>query len=89
VDLYYAQVHANWNLLRKINLSTSFEFEHGSELSFYSEVFDRYGPAVSLGRPITAKLYASAGYQFYWRGSDVAGRDYTVNLLTGRMEYRF
>ena len=42
------------------------------------ETFDQYGPRITLGRPLTAKLSSSLAYQFYWRGSDLPGRDYTV-----------
>ena len=89
VDLYYVRWQANWNVLRRWSVGTSFQYEHGSQLGSGSEVFDRYGPGLSLGRTITTKLSGSLAYQYYWRGSDLPNRDYTVNVLTLNLAYRF
>jgi len=91
VDLYYARWQANWNLIRKLTLGTSFEFEHGTQLATVSgaETFDRYGPGFSIGRVLTAKLTGSLAYQFYKRGSNLDGRDYSVNVATLSLQYRF
>jgi len=52
------------------------------------ETFDRFGPHLSLERQITAKMSGALRYQFYDRRSDVAGGDYTVNLVTLNIAYR-
>jgi len=69
-------------------LGTGFEFEHGTELTSSSETFDRFGPRLSLDRPLTAKMSGALRYQFYHRLSDVAGRDYNINLVTLNITYR-
>ena len=89
IDLYYARWQANWQLLRKITLGTTFEFEHGTQISFGAETFDRYGPGISVGRSITSKLSGGLAYHYYWRGSDVPGRNYTVNVVSLNLSYAF
>jgi len=87
IDLYYARWQASWQVLRKMSLATTFEYEHGSEINIGAETFDRYGPGISVGRAITRKLSSSLGYQYYWRGSDLPGRNYVVNVVTLSLNY--
>jgi hypothetical protein len=89
IDLYYARLNANWNILQKVSLGTSFDFEHGSQVSSGNETFDRYGAGITLGRAITSKLSGSLGYRYYWRGSDVSGRNYTANIVSLNLSYAF
>jgi hypothetical protein len=89
VDLYYARLQANWKFMRKVALSTWCNYEYGSQLTFYAETFNRVGPGISVSRWLTTQLEARVGYQFYWRSSDLPDRDYTVNLLTARLTYKF
>jgi len=88
VDLSTAQLQANWNLIKGIGLSTTFQYDHGSQIFSGQEVFDRYGPGVNVGRRLTGKLSASFRYQFYLRESSQAGRDYDVNVLTLGLHYQ-
>jgi hypothetical protein len=89
VDLYHATLSMNWKFLRKTSINTTFIFEHGTQLLPFSEVFDRFGPGVTLSRPLTRKLTLSLGDQFYWRSSDLPGRDYTVNVVSFWVRYTF
>ncbi len=89
VDLYFARLNASWKIMQKVSIGTSFDFEHGSQVSFGSETFDRYGAGINLARAITSKLSGSLGYQYYWRTSDLSGRDYTVNSVTLNLRYQF
>jgi hypothetical protein len=89
VDMYYLRWHGDWHLLKKLSLATTFTFEHGTQLAFNAETFDRYGPGITLGRQLTEKLNAHLAYQFYWRGSDQPSRNYTVNIGTLNFAYRF
>ena len=54
-----------------------------------TETYNQYGPGISLSRPITAKLSSSLGYQLYWRDSNLAGRNYTVNVVSLNLSYTF
>jgi hypothetical protein len=89
VDLIYARLAANWRVMRKVGLGTTFNYEHGSEGTFSAETFDRYGGSIGLSRTITKKATASLGYQIYWRTSDVAGRDYLNNVVSLNVSYTF
>ncbi len=84
-----ANWHATWNLIEKTSLGTSFILEHGSQIGFGAETFDRFGPAVNIGRNITDKLSASLNYQFLKRSSDQPGRGYTANILSLNFSYNF
>jgi hypothetical protein len=89
VDRYFMHWEANWQILQKVALGTSFSYEHGTELVTGGETYDQYGPGLNLSRPFTAKLSAVLGYQLYWRESDMPGRNYTVHLVSLNMSYRF
>ena len=89
VDMYFAQWKANWHLFKKTSLTTLFDYQHGSQLGVGPEKFDRYGPAIFLGRTLTEKLDATLGCQLYWRGSSLAGRDYTALIISSNLRYRF
>jgi len=89
IDRYFARWQANWRILRKVTLSTSFSYEHGSQLAAGAETYDQYGPGITLSRPITAKLSSSLGYQVYWRDSDLPGRNYTVDVVSLGFNYAF
>lgn len=89
VDLDFVRWQANWKLIRDVDLGTSFTYEHGTQFNFGSETFDRYGPGVSLGRALTQKMTAGLAYQFYWRSSNLTGREYTLNTITLNLAYQF
>ena len=72
-----------------MTLGTSFSYEHGTDLYSGSETYDQYGPGISLSRPITTKLTSSLGYQVYWRDSNLAGRNYTVQVVSLNLNYTF
>jgi hypothetical protein len=89
IDRYFAHWQANWGILRKVTLGTSFSYEHGSQVFAGAETYDQYGPGISLSRPITAKLSSSLGYQLYWRDSNLPGRNYTVSVVSLNLNYVF
>ncbi len=89
VDLYYAHWNASWKIFRKTSVTTGFDFDHGKQLGATAETFTRYGPAISLGRPLTEKLTGNLGYRYYWRDSNLTGRGYTSFIVTSDLSYRF
>ena len=89
IDRYFAHWQANCQILQKVTLGTSFSYEHGTQVLFGAETYDQYGPGISLSRPITAQLTSSLGYQLYWRDSNLAGRNYTVNVVSLNLDYTF
>lgn len=88
IDMYTASFEARWHLFQKLSVGTGFEFEHGSQLLVGRESFDRFGPRLSLERPITLKVSGALRYQYYQRRSDLPGGDYEINLLTLSIMYR-
>jgi len=89
VDMYSFSWRANWRVIRKTSLSTSFVYNHGSQVSPGSETFDQYGPQIGLGWRLGEKLSTSLGYQFYWRSSNESGREYSVNIVSLGFSYTF
>jgi hypothetical protein len=89
MDLSYAQLSLNWNLLRQTQLNTAFAFEHGDQLGLAHEHFARHGPSLSVGRELTRKLSATVRYQWFCRTSDLPERDYAVNIAMLDLRYQF
>jgi hypothetical protein len=89
IDRYYASWQANWAILRKLTLGTSFTYEEGTDIFFGGETYTQYGPGISLSRPITANLTSSLGYQVYLRDSNLPGLNYTVNVVSLNFNYTF
>jgi hypothetical protein len=89
-DVYFVNWTGTWNLIRDISTSTTILFEHGKQLAgVIPEHFDHFGAGITLGKALTRKLTGSIGYQFYWRGSDLPGRNYVVNLANLNLGYQF
>lgn len=88
-EQYFVTLNADWRILRKTTLATGFNYQHGSQLGAASETFDWFGPRVELSRRLTARLSGSFAYQYYWRGSDLPGRDYAINLASASVLYEF
>jgi len=89
VDLAYARWVADWQVLRKTSLATHLDFQHGTQMAVSGEAFARFGPGLTIGRTVAAGLSVSLGYRYYWRNSNLANRDYHVNLLTLSSQYEF
>lgn len=89
LDTIYFRYSANWNLLHKTSLNTSASFEHVTQPGTVQEAIDRYGLGIGAGRNLTRNLTASLNYQFYYRISDLPGRDYIQNRLVLDLAYTF
>jgi hypothetical protein len=88
VDMLTAILEARWHLFEKLSIGTAFQFDHGTDLAVGGETFDRFGPRLSLERPLTARMSGSLRYQYYQRQSNVVGGDYEINLVTLSIAYR-
>lgn len=89
IEMYTANLSANWRLIQNVTLNTGFTYEHGNYLYAYPEEFDRFGPSIQLARRLGEKLWASLGYRFYLRQSNLPWRDYSLNLVSLNFRYRF
>jgi hypothetical protein len=89
VDLWYVRSSGSWNLFRKTSLTTSLSYEHATTSKTAGETLDRYGFGFTLSRPLTRRVTGSAGYQFFFKNSDLAGSDYLQNRLVLNVVYTF
>lgn len=89
VDMYSAYLSMNWHILKEIGLGTSFTYDHGSYPYGNVEVFDRYGPSITISRQLMRKLSGSLNYQYYLRQSNQDWGDYTANIVSLNFSYRF
>lgn len=89
LDLYYARLHADWNLVRKTPIATWVSYENGTETGGAGEDLERYGVGVSVSRAITQKLSSSLSYQHWLRYSSVSAGNYSQNQVLLTLNYRF
>ncbi len=90
IDSYTANLSANWNVIQKVSLDTSFVYTRGSQVGVSAgESFDQYGPLITVSRRLTKKLTSGLSYQLLLRGSDLANRGYTLNVVTLTLTYQF
>ena len=83
------RLQTTWHVIRHWKLIASLLYEHGSDVAAAGETFDRYGPVFRAERQIASRWSTNLEYQFYWRDSTLAGRDYTANILSAHVAYEF
>jgi hypothetical protein len=89
IELSDLTLRADWHIVRKLSISTSLSYEHGSQALSGSETFDRYGAGLESTWTITSKLSATFSYQFYQRDSNLSGGSYTANIFNLNLAYKF
>lgn len=89
LDLYAITWMANWRVMRKTRIDTSFTYEHGKRLYAFLEEFDRFGPSIGINKALSEKIFVGARYTFYLRKSDVNNWDYTANIINLNARYQF
>jgi hypothetical protein len=89
VDQYFVSWNASWRIVQKLTLSTSFTYYQGTQLISGGETYNQYGPGINLSYPIMAKLTGGLSYQYYFRDSNLPGRNYTVNVVSLSLTYKF
>lgn len=89
LDLYYARLSADWNLVRKTPIGTWISYENGTETGGAGEDLERYGIGMSISREITEKLSSTLFYQYWVRHSSVASGNYEQNRILLTLNYRF
>ncbi|MGA2245477.1 MAG: hypothetical protein ABSH48_10790 [Verrucomicrobiota bacterium] len=89
LDLYYARLESNINIVRRCQLKLWFSYENGSETGGLGESFERYGVGGGISRAITQKLSAALNYYFWDRFSDLPDRAYTENQILLNLTYNF
>jgi hypothetical protein len=92
VEAYYARLNYTWAFTRAMSATLGFSYENGSQgpgrAGPTGENYDQFGPNLGLTYAMTRKLNLSLNYRLTTRTSDVAGRDYTQNLVGLLITYR-
>lgn len=90
--LYFINWATSWAVLRSTTLSTTLQFNQGSQGTWGStargETFEQYVAGISLGHKVTRKLTGSVGYQAALRNSDQADRDYVNNMFNLNLQWQ-
>ena len=86
---YFAQVSAQWIILKNYQISTPFGWEHGSESYNQASSYDQYTAGISIGRPITKKLSGSLAYRFIKESSAQSTQNYINNIVSLSFSYQF
>jgi hypothetical protein len=89
LDLYYARISANWDIVRKLPVTTRFSYENGSESGGIGEKIERFGFGIGCSHAITQKLSSSLYFEHWLRYSDLPNRNYTQNRVMLTLNYSF
>lgn len=89
LDLYYARLETDLNLIRRWRTRLNFTYENGSETGGIGESFDRYGVGFGLARSLTQNLSLSLDYYFWDRFSDLPDRTYIEDRVLVNLTYNF
>ena len=88
-DRYTVRWQPNWNFLKKFTISTPLWWEHGTELYYQTSSYDQYGAGITIGRQLTQKLSSGLSYQFVKETSGQQDLNYTDNIVSLSLSYRF
>jgi hypothetical protein len=80
----------NWLAMEDLTVTAEFIYDSGNESGGYvGEDIDRYTTGITLAYQMTKNLATSLSYNYIFRDSDVALRDYTQHTVTLDLRYRF
>ena len=90
----YVTLNPNWNLFKKYTVSTPVSWRQGTRVNNYatggnSADYQQLQLGLTVGRSLTQKLSASIGYQFVRETSGEASLNYTVDIVSLNLNYRF
>jgi len=89
----YVNLNPNWNLFKKYTVSTPVSWRQGTRVNNNATSngadYQQLQLGLTVGRSLTQKLSASIGYQFVRETSDSATLNYTINIVSLNLNYRF
>jgi hypothetical protein len=93
IEDYYVRPAINWNIIKNVNLNTSFSYEHGNQgqgnvTGNLVETFDWLGVNVGASYSIIKKLSLGLNYRLTLRSSNVANNEYTQNFVGITLTYQ-
>jgi len=92
VEDWYVRPGIRWNIIKNVDLNTSFSYEHGKQgagnvANNLTENFDWFGANLSVGYSIFKKLSASLSYRLTLRSSNISRNEYTQNVVGLALTY--
>ncbi len=88
-DRLYVRWNPNWNVVRKLSITTPIWWEQGKQGGLGSLTYNQYGTGVTMGRALTRKLSAQLHYQWILRTGNQASYNYTANIVGLNLTYQF
>jgi hypothetical protein len=94
IKAWYARPAINWRPLNQVQVQGYLSFEHGDQGQAQQgggviETYDWLGFGFVVSRPVLGRLNAAIRYRHTLRGSDLAGREYSQNLIGLILTYPF
>ena len=92
IEDYYVRPAIHWNIIKNVNLNTSFSYEHGNQgqgnvQGNLTETFDWLGADLGASYSIMKKLSVGLDYRLTLRSSTIANNEYTQNMITLSLTY--
>ena len=90
-EYYFVRWQPEWNLFRKISLSTPIAWEKGTQLATGAAgtSFNQISAGISAGYSLTKKLSGTLSEQFVRETSLRSAENYTVNIVGLNLSYQF
>ena len=93
IEDYYVRPSIHWDIIKNVNLNTSFSYEHGDQgvgnvRNNLVETFDWLGVNVGASFSIIKKLSLGLNYRLTLRSSNVANNEYTQNFVGITLTYQ-
>ncbi len=93
LDLWYAHPRADWRLFEKIGLDTRLTFERGtdkgSSVLNVDEDYTLLGGGMGAAYQIMEKLLLRLDYDYTFKNSNIAARDYHQHRIYFQIQYTF
>lgn len=92
IEEWYFTPTINWSIIRNWTFTTGLSYQHGdqglgNQGGNLTETFDWLGATMSVSHAITSRINAALNYRFTVRGSSIAMREYTQNLVGLQLTY--
>jgi len=92
IEDWYFRPAVHWDIIKNVNLNTSFSYEHGSQgagnvAGNLTETFDWLGANVGASYSIMKKLSLGLNYRLTLRSSTSVNNEYTQNVLSLSLTY--
>jgi len=93
IEDWYVRPAVHWDIIKNVNLNTSFSYEHGSQgagnvAGNLTETFDWLGANVGASYSIMKKLSLGLNYRLTLRSSTSANNEYAQNVISFSLTYQ-